>query len=160
MIKAMAAGPDGKTVLVIGLSWGNLDRFRADPLNTHIRIDGAEMGLPLDIIIMSGRTEAEMGEFMAEFIGPDTTIHVDPRSARDMIGGKEILLAADIERRLRAAGVPSMVIPGIIGAAFMASLTNLPGRRRAVVVHAHLSAVQAIWDDLRRAGQAPDGPMP
>jgi hypothetical protein len=79
MIKALATGPDGKKLLVIGLSFGNLDKFRREPLHTHITIKGDEIGLPIDVIIMSGRTEVEMGEFMSNFIGPDTLIHIDPR---------------------------------------------------------------------------------
>jgi|HubBroStandDraft_3_1064219.scaffolds.fasta_scaffold00005_10 hypothetical protein len=68
--------------------------------------------------------------------------------------------AARIEGQLRRNGVPSILIPGIIGAAFMASLTNLPVRERARAIEAHLVAVQLILVDIQRAAQAPDGPMP
>jgi hypothetical protein len=79
---------------------------------------------------------------------------------RSDIGDREILLAADIEARLREAGVPSLLIPGIIGAAFIASLTNLPAAARARTIEAHLSALDEVTADVLRAGQAPDGPMP
>ena len=74
-------------------------------------------------------------------------------------GDREILFAADIETRLREARVPALLIPGIIGAAFMASLTNLPLPQRRRVIVAHLEAVQAIAADIQHARQAPDGPM-
>jgi len=80
MIKAMATGPDGKKILVIGLSFGNLDKFRAEPGDTYIRIDGRELGLPIDIMLISGETEAHMAETLAGGIGPDTKVHVSKRS--------------------------------------------------------------------------------
>lgn len=48
MMKATATGPDGRTIMVIGLSFANLDKFKALPGDTFIKIDGKEMGLPLD----------------------------------------------------------------------------------------------------------------
>jgi hypothetical protein len=78
----------------------------------------------------------------------------------DMPGLRAMSDAADIEARLRDAGVPSLMIPGIIGAAFMASLTNLPPGQRLAVLHAHLETVVEMIIELRRADQAPDGPLP
>jgi len=80
MIKAIAHGADGRDILVIGLSFGNLDKFRAEPGDTYIRIDGKEMGLPVDVMIISGETEAHMAETLKGGIGPDTKVHVSPRS--------------------------------------------------------------------------------
>jgi hypothetical protein len=80
MIKATAKGPDGRTILVIGLSFGNLDKFRAAPGDTYIRIDGREMGLPIDVMIFSGETEAHCAEVVGFAIGPDTSVHVSRRS--------------------------------------------------------------------------------
>jgi hypothetical protein len=69
--------------------------------------------------------------------------------------------AARIERKLRAEGVPSIEIPGIIGAAFMASLTNLSRDDRMLALAAHLEAVRLIAEDIVTSpGQAPDSPMP
>jgi hypothetical protein len=79
VIKATAQGKDGRTMLYLGLSFANLDRFRAEPLDTFLRIDGKEMGLPIDVMLFSGKTEADMTEVMAAGIGPDTKVHVDPK---------------------------------------------------------------------------------
>lgn len=80
MIKAIATDGTGKKILVIGLSFGNLDKFRAEPGDTFIRIAGREMGLPIDIMLISGETEAHLAETLAGGIGPDTKVHVSPRS--------------------------------------------------------------------------------
>jgi hypothetical protein len=69
----------GRDTLFIGLSFGNLDKFRAEPLDTFITIDGKETGLPFDVMIFSGETEAAMADMMAESIGPDTKVHVSPK---------------------------------------------------------------------------------
>ena len=78
MIKAMARIGD-RPVLMLGLSFRNLDKFYAEPGDTYIRIDGNEMGLGLDVIIFSGKTEADMQAMMAKGIGPDTKVHIDPK---------------------------------------------------------------------------------
>jgi hypothetical protein len=78
MIKATATIGD-RTLMVIGLSFKNLEKFRAEPGDTFIRIDGKEMGLPIDVLIFSGETEAHMQTMMARAIGPDTKVHIDPR---------------------------------------------------------------------------------
>jgi hypothetical protein len=79
MIKAYGTMPDGRKVLMIGLSFGNLDKFRAAPGDTYITIDGKQMGLPIDVLIFSGETEAHMQEMMAGTIGPMTKVHIDPK---------------------------------------------------------------------------------
>jgi hypothetical protein len=68
--------------------------------------------------------------------------------------------AARFERELRAEGVDALLIPGLLGAAFMAALTNLPPHQRLEVVHAHIIALREIYNDLLAARQAPGGPMP
>ena len=78
MIKATATLGDRK-LLLIGLSFGNLDKFRAEPGDTFIKIDGKEMELPIDVLIFSGTTEADMQKMMAHTIGPDTKVHIDPK---------------------------------------------------------------------------------
>lgn len=81
MIKAIATdGTTGRKILMIGLSFGNLDKFRAEPGDTFIRIRGQEVGLPVDVIIFSGETEAQLADLMAEGFGPDTQVHVSQRS--------------------------------------------------------------------------------
>jgi hypothetical protein len=78
MIKATAT-MNGRKTLVIGLSFGNLDKFRAEPGDTFIKIDGRPMELPIDVLIFSGSTEAHMTEMMRHSIGPDTKVHIDPK---------------------------------------------------------------------------------
>lgn len=78
MIKATVT-LDGRSTLMIGLSFGNLDKFRANPLDTFIKIDGKEMGIPMDVMLFSGETEAAMYEMMASSIGPWTPVHIDPK---------------------------------------------------------------------------------
>lgn len=68
--------------------------------------------------------------------------------------------AAQIERELRAEGVPAMMIPAILGAAFIGSLTNLPAIARPVVIAAHLTLVRELAGEISGYEQAPDGPMP
>lgn len=75
MLKATATGPDGRSLLVIGLSFGNLGKFIDEPGRTMIRVDGEEMGLPVDVLLFSGETEAEMHKTMAGAIGPETVVH-------------------------------------------------------------------------------------
>jgi hypothetical protein len=80
VIKATGKGRTGKDTLFVGLSFGNLDKFRAEPLDTFIMINGADVGLPFDVMIFSGETEAQMADLMAQGFGPDTKVYVSPRS--------------------------------------------------------------------------------
>jgi hypothetical protein len=80
MIKATGKGPNGKETLFIGLSFGNLDRFRRQPGDTFIRIDGAELGLPIDVLIFSGETEAHCAEALAAGMGPQTKVNTSTRA--------------------------------------------------------------------------------
>ena len=68
--------------------------------------------------------------------------------------------AAQIERELRAEGVDAMLIPAILGAAFLGSLTNLPRQARVLAIVGHLEAVGAAWSEAEVMPQAPDRPMP
>lgn len=79
MIKATGK-LDGRDTLFVGLSFGNLDRLRAAPLDSHIRISGQDTGLPFDVMIFSGETEAAMADIMAQALGPDSKVIVTPRS--------------------------------------------------------------------------------
>jgi hypothetical protein len=79
MMKAMVKLPNGRTMLVLGLSFRNLDKFKAEPRDTFIKVDGKELGLEIDIIICSGETEVAMAEMMEMSIGPDTIVHVSDR---------------------------------------------------------------------------------
>jgi hypothetical protein len=79
MIKATGE-LNGRKTLFIGLSFDNLDRFRAEPQDTYIIVDGRETELPFDVLIFSGETEAHMADLMAQGIGPETKIHISPKS--------------------------------------------------------------------------------
>jgi hypothetical protein len=76
MLRARAT-IDGQPTLLLGLSFKNLDKFRAEPGDTFIKIKGEEMNIPFDILIFSGETEAKMAEMVR--IGPDTIVHIDPK---------------------------------------------------------------------------------
>lgn len=64
MIKALVKGSGKRGVIMLGLSYGNLDKLRAEPLDTFIKIEGAQFGMPHDIIIFSGKTEADMEKML------------------------------------------------------------------------------------------------
>lgn len=68
----------GENTLFIGLSFANLDRFRAEPMDTFIPIKGDELGLAFNILIFSGETEADMANLMT--VGPNTEVHISKRS--------------------------------------------------------------------------------
>ena len=78
MLKATAK-INGRQTLILGLSFGNLDRFRAAPGDTYIKVDGDEVGLPIDVLIISGETEAQMAELLSEGIGPGTKLTISDR---------------------------------------------------------------------------------
>lgn len=67
----------GRETLILGLSFANLDRFRAEPGDTFIRIPGEEVGLPIDLMIISGRTEADLAGMIP--IGPNTKVITSER---------------------------------------------------------------------------------
>jgi hypothetical protein len=79
MLKAVGKTSDGKPVVLIGLSFANLDRLRAGAGDDHIRIDGPAMGIPFDILICAGRTEADLAALIAPGLEPDAKIYVDPK---------------------------------------------------------------------------------
>jgi hypothetical protein len=79
MIKATSRTRDGRTVLIIGLSFGNLDKFRAEPIDTFIQIDGKELDLPIDVVMFSGETEAQLLHALNATFGPGTKITIDKK---------------------------------------------------------------------------------
>ena len=70
---------DGRKTIMLGFSFKNLDKFRAEPGDTFIKLNGDEMGMPFDILIFSGETEAHMADMVRNAIGPDTVVHIDPK---------------------------------------------------------------------------------
>lgn len=79
MIKASVKAQDGRDLLVLGLSFGNLQRFREQPRDTFIKIDGRELGLAIDVVIFSCETEAKGAEIIQDWIGASTKVTVDPK---------------------------------------------------------------------------------
>jgi hypothetical protein len=86
MVKFSAITPDGRPAMGFGLSAQNLKRLKA---GQPIKIDGAQAGLPFagDILIFYGRSEHDMLEessrrldSLSRHLGPDTQVHIDPRS--------------------------------------------------------------------------------
>jgi hypothetical protein len=66
MLKGIAEEKDGRKVVLIGLSRKNLEILMAEMLDTHIRVSGKEMGIPMDILIFSGETEEVMSLMMTQ----------------------------------------------------------------------------------------------
>lgn len=79
MLKAIANHEDGTKLLIIGLSFKDLELLRAKPLDDHIRIRGAQTGLPVDVMIFCGENEAVMMGIMSNAIGPDTKVLIDDK---------------------------------------------------------------------------------
>lgn len=67
---------DGREVFMIGLSFRNLDRLRADD---PILIKGSEVGFSYDILICAEATDQELLRKFSAGIGPGTKINIDPR---------------------------------------------------------------------------------
>lgn len=65
--------------ILIGLSHANLDKLRADGTKGYIRVAGADIASPIDIIITAAPTEAHLLEAMSDMIGPDTKVRIDER---------------------------------------------------------------------------------
>jgi len=79
MLKAMAKGADGRAILVLGLTARNLEDIQSRAGDSFLNIDGKELGLPVDIVIFFGKTEAIFTEVIKEMIGPNTRVRVDPK---------------------------------------------------------------------------------
>ncbi|MET9086144.1 hypothetical protein ABZX77_30435 [Streptomyces sp. NPDC004237] len=73
MIKAVLREPSGAPVIVLGLSGENMARLMA---NEPIIVQAADLGLPpMKILVMGGRTEAEMtAALTSQFGSPRQTI--------------------------------------------------------------------------------------
>lgn len=78
MIKFTIHGNDNKTHIGLGISRENVNRLVA---GKPIRVDLAELGVTVDggIMIYFGETERDLQQTVAEFIGPDTKVQIDPR---------------------------------------------------------------------------------
>jgi hypothetical protein len=71
LIKARGKSGKGEEFVLLGLSWENLDRLRK---GEPIRFDGRPYGIPMDVLIVSGRTERDIAESLIQ-VG--TVVHVE-----------------------------------------------------------------------------------
>jgi hypothetical protein len=69
----------GRPTYIIGLSWGNLDKFRTAPGDSYIQIPAEESGLPVDILLFSDRTEADLVRMIEDGVGADTEVITSDR---------------------------------------------------------------------------------
>jgi hypothetical protein len=81
MIKATAKLPDGRVLMVLGLSEGNVLRLKAgDPIYFDV---GAMKLAPTDrlgaVTVFYGQDEAALANTIRDLIGPTTTIISVPR---------------------------------------------------------------------------------
>jgi hypothetical protein len=81
MVKAKATMSDGRAMIVLGISEGNVTRLRRghplyfDP--SELRIEpGTVIGA---ITLFYGGTDAELGRTLCSLIGPETEVIVVPR---------------------------------------------------------------------------------
>lgn len=79
MMKAIATLADGRLLLILGLSNANLEELLRKPLDTMIRVDGKELAIGIDVVLCSGRTEAELLHAFEKMIGPGTKLKIDRR---------------------------------------------------------------------------------
>lgn len=67
MIKATMQSKEGKNILLLGLSEENVKRLKE---NKPIHINGSEIGLSNDVIIMYGETEEHLYKELEPMIKP------------------------------------------------------------------------------------------
>ena len=79
MLKAKAVF-NGKDAVILGLSFSNLAALRAEAGETYLHIEGKELEIPFDIIIISGKDEPAMVRFLRPAIGPNTKMNISLKS--------------------------------------------------------------------------------
>lgn len=78
MIKARGS-LRGREVLILGLSFANLDKLRAEVGNGYIEVSGKQVGLPIDIHIIAGETEAHIVQQLSGGMDENTVVVTEPR---------------------------------------------------------------------------------
>jgi hypothetical protein len=78
MLKGVVTLNDVK-ILMVGLSFQNLDKLRAEPLDGFIKIVGKDIGLPIDIWIFAGETESHLYDFVQGGIDEHTIVHISDK---------------------------------------------------------------------------------
>lgn len=79
MMKIKTHSKDGRPVVLLGFSHGNLDRLRADGLSGYIEIKAESLDIPFDILITAAETEQALLRAFEGGIGPNTKLRIDPR---------------------------------------------------------------------------------
>lgn len=69
----------GRETVMFGLSRRNLQKFLDEMNSTYIQIKAEEMGLPFDIVIFSGETEADMYRQFKPGITPETEVTISDK---------------------------------------------------------------------------------
>jgi hypothetical protein len=78
MIRFTFDDNDGRTHLGLGVSRENINRLTS---GYPIRVDVKELNISVNgaLMIYFGETEIELQQAIAEFIGPETKVNIDPR---------------------------------------------------------------------------------
>lgn len=79
MIKASAVGKNGKKLVVLGLSFRNLEEFRKKPRDTFIKVPEGELDVGVEIVIFSCETEEHGMEVIKDFINEETKVTVSEK---------------------------------------------------------------------------------
>jgi hypothetical protein len=80
VIKFVFEDKDGRNHLGLGISRENVNRLIAgQPI--RVRLPEMREGLSIDgaVMIYFGETERELQQAVAEFVGPETKVNIDPR---------------------------------------------------------------------------------
>lgn len=87
MIKAVATGPNGRKIVVLGIDKGNLKRLKKGmPLVVRL----SEMGLPdIEVVVHYRDTLRQVQQDLEPMIGLSTKILYDPRVEEIMDGENE-----------------------------------------------------------------------
>jgi len=80
MMKGSFQGDDGSKMIVLALSFANMDRLREQALDGFIEIDCGIFGLPgVSIILTAGKDEHAMFEAVQRWITPETKLHISDK---------------------------------------------------------------------------------
>lgn len=82
MVKAVARTNDGKLILILGVSEGNVERMKA---GEPIYFDMDQLGFPKEnikhVTMFYGKDEGELTRAIKDLIGPETKVNVIPRGS-------------------------------------------------------------------------------
>lgn len=75
MIRAKCDQTSGVPLLLLGLTFRDLDLMREAPGDDHIVIRGADLGLPMDLVIFAGQDDQALFKLVKGGISPDTKLN-------------------------------------------------------------------------------------